>query len=117
MLPLKRKPVSKDEIERKRSQKPPRVLKPKEGVLASFCSTLTGAGKKLATSALNIPSANLNQHQSVEPNVEDKEKIDSSENSETKKNSEAEETTRSCSDGLNDDNRPKSSPEMAVNGS
>lgn len=113
MLPLKRKLISKEEMEKKRLHRPPRVLKPKEGVLASFCSTLTGAGKKLATSAHNI-----NQQQSIEPKLEEK---DSSENSETKKSStETEETSRSCGDGLNDstgDNRPKSSPEMAVNGS
>ncbi|KAL8481361.1 hypothetical protein ACS0TY_027757 [Phlomoides rotata] len=121
VLPLKRKLVSKDEIDKKRLQRPPRVLKPKEGVLASFCSTLTSAGKKLATSALNIPPpSNINQQQqqqSIEPKVEEK---DLSENSETKKTTDTEETSRSCSDGLNDstaDNRPKSSSEMAVNGS
>lgn len=131
-FPLKRKLVSKEEPDPKRIQRSPKCLKPKESVLAAFCSSLSEAvlpGKKLTTAALNIPPSSVNQH-SVESNIEEKGSIGSSENSETEKHIDKEEVPpRSFTDGLNDsaDNRnrgdecpllpPKSSPEMAVNGS
>ncbi|KAK4405486.1 Serine/threonine-protein phosphatase 4 regulatory subunit [Sesamum angolense] len=133
-FPLKRKLVSKEEPEPKRLHRSPKGLKPREGVFAALCSTLSEAvlpGKRVGTASLNIPPSNVNQN-AVEPNLKEKGSVDSSEhsqNAETENNSDKEEVSpRSFTDGLNDsaDNRklgddcllpPKSSPEMAVNGS
>ncbi|KAL0414813.1 UNVERIFIED_CONTAM: Serine/threonine-protein phosphatase 4 regulatory subunit [Sesamum radiatum] len=134
-FPLKRKLVSKEEPEPKRLHRSPKGLKPREGVFAALCSTLSEAvlpGKRVGTASLNIPPSNVNQN-TVEPNLKEKGSVDSSEhsqNAETENNSDKEEVSpRSFTDGLNDsaDNRklgddcsllpPKSSPEMAVNGS
>ncbi|KAK4425939.1 Serine/threonine-protein phosphatase 4 regulatory subunit [Sesamum alatum] len=134
-FPLKRKLVSKEEPEPKRLHRSPKGLKPREGVFAALCSTLSEAvlpGKRVGTASLNIPPSNVNQD-TVEPNLKEKGSVDSSErsqNADTENNSDKEEVSpRSFTDGLNDsaDNRklgddcsllpPKSSPEMAVNGS
>ncbi|KAL0388868.1 UNVERIFIED_CONTAM: Serine/threonine-protein phosphatase 4 regulatory subunitB [Sesamum radiatum] len=133
-FPLKRKLVSKEEPEPKRLHRSSKGLKPREGVFAALCSTLSEAvlpGKRVGTASLNIPPSNVNQN-AVEPNLKEKGSVDSSEhsqNAETENNSDKEEVSpRSFTDGLNDsaDNRklgddcllpPKSSPEMAVNGS
>ncbi|KAL2229693.1 UNVERIFIED_CONTAM: Serine/threonine-protein phosphatase 4 regulatory subunit 3 [Sesamum indicum] len=134
-FPLKRKLVSKEEPEPKRLHRSPKGLKPREGVFAALCSTLSEAvlpGKRVGTASLNMPPSNVNQN-TVEPNLKEKGSVDSSErtqNAETENNSDKEEVSpRSFTDGLNDsaDNRklgddcsllpPKSSPEMAVNGS
>ncbi|KAL0457478.1 UNVERIFIED_CONTAM: Serine/threonine-protein phosphatase 4 regulatory subunit [Sesamum latifolium] len=134
-FPLKRKLVSKEEPEPKRLHRSPKGLKPREGVFAALCSTLSEAvlpGKRVGTASLNIPPSNVNQN-TVEPNLKEKGSVDSperSQNAETENNSDKEEVSPiSFTDGLNDsaDNRklgddcsllpPKSSPEMAVNGS
>ncbi|KAG8372900.1 hypothetical protein BUALT_Bualt12G0115200 [Buddleja alternifolia] len=127
-FPLKRKLVSKDEPEPKRLRMSPKGLKPREGVLAALCSTLSQA--VLPTKKAVKPNADNNSN---EPNLEEKGSISSSddspnaeiENHTSKEEEEEEEASRSFTDGLNDSagNRqrgdecpllpPKSSSEMA----
>ncbi|KAI3469305.1 hypothetical protein Pfo_025968 [Paulownia fortunei] len=129
---LKRKLVSKEEPEPKRLQRSNKGLKPREGVFAALCSTLSEAvlpSKKVATAALNIPLLNVNQNP-IEQNPKEKGSVGSSENAEMENHTDKEEVSpRSFTDGLDDsaDNRirgdecpllpPNSSAEMAVNGS
>ncbi|PIN12862.1 hypothetical protein CDL12_14515 [Handroanthus impetiginosus] len=124
-FPLKRKLVSKEEPEAKR-QRSAKVSKPREGVFASLCSTLSGAvlpSKKVATASQNSPPSNVNQN-SVEPHP----KEDSSVNSSSRSQSAEVENQSEKTDGSNDstDNTKrddksippwKASPDMAVNGS
>ncbi|XP_073053649.1 uncharacterized protein [Primulina eburnea] len=134
-FPLKRKSVSKEEPEAKRLQRSPKSLKPREGVFAALCSTLSQAvlpSKKTATIAFNISQLDANKN-STEPNHEERGYIKSSgncQNVEVENHTDMEEaSSRSFSDSLHDspDNRQrgddlpllqsKSSPEMAVSGS
>ncbi|XP_073047009.1 uncharacterized protein [Primulina eburnea] len=134
-FPLKRKLVSKEESEAKRLQRSPKSLKPREGVFAALCSTLSQAAlpsKKKATIAFNTSQLDANKN-STEPNHEERGYIKSSgncQNVEVEDHTDTEEApSRSFSDSLHDssDNRQrgddlsllqsKSSPEMAVNGS
>ncbi|GFP99615.1 serine/threonine-protein phosphatase 4 regulatory subunit 3 [Phtheirospermum japonicum] len=115
---LKRKSVSKEESEPKRMQLSPKALKPRGGgVFAALCSTLSEAV---------LPNKKTANQKPVEPNDEEKGTV----NAETVDPTDKKEFSRSCTDGSNDssaDNRkhgdecnllpPKSSPEMAVNGS
>ncbi|KAL3829337.1 hypothetical protein ACJIZ3_018139 [Penstemon smallii] len=126
---------SKEEPELKMSQRPKKILKTRDGVFAALCSTLSQAvipGKKAATAAFNNPQSDAEKN-SVEPVVEEKGSISSSDESkkemENHRNNE-EASPKSLTDGLNDtatDNgqqrddcrllSTKSSTEMAVNGS
>ncbi|KAI3459229.1 hypothetical protein Pfo_015892 [Paulownia fortunei] len=127
---LKRKLALKEEPEPKRLKRSPKGLKPREGVFAALCCTLSQAvlpSKKVVTAAFNNSQSDANEN--IEPNLEDGGSISSSgesQNTEMGNHTTKEEASPiSC---LNDsgDNRqhgdecpllpPKSSPEMAVNG-
>ncbi|KAL2530625.1 hypothetical protein Fot_23226 [Forsythia ovata] len=134
-LRLKRKLVSKEEPEPKRLLQSPKCTKPREGVFAALCSTLSQAvlpSKKTSGGGIDSPQLDANKN-TIEPNCDVKGSIRSSDdnrNADTENHAKDEEASPiSFSDSLHDypDNRqrgddcslppPKSSPEMAVNGS
>ncbi|KAL8026068.1 hypothetical protein ABFX02_14G005100 [Erythranthe guttata] len=122
-FPLKRKLISKEEPEPKRlkQQLPKGGLKPREGVFAAFCSTLSQGvipSKKAVTIAFNINQSDPNKK--VTPNIEN------TENEKCTDKEEASPPTMSCSNESGGDSRqegdgcpllpPNSSPEMVLNG-
>ncbi|CAA3007410.1 serine threonine- phosphatase 4 regulatory subunit 3 isoform X1 [Olea europaea subsp. europaea] len=133
---LKRKLVTEEEPEPKRLMQSPKGTKPREGVLAALCSTLTQAvipSKKSKTGAgIDGPQLDANSN-NIERNCNVKGSIrlaDDNRNTDVETHAKDEAASpRSFSDSLHDypDNRqrvddcallsPKSSPEMAVNGS
>lgn len=132
---MKRNLVLKEEPEPKRLQRSPKGSKPREGVLAALCSTLSEAvlpSKKVSSAEPETPLSNVNQIP-VEPSHQDGDYVassDSSQNAGIENHTGKEEVpSRSASDESDDsvDNtkgedespllQPKSPPEMTVSGS
>ncbi|CAA2939525.1 serine threonine- phosphatase 4 regulatory subunit 3 isoform X1 [Olea europaea subsp. europaea] len=132
---LKRKSVSKEEPEPKRLLQSPKGPKPREGVFAALCSTLSQAvlpSKKTTGAGTDSPQLDARKT-TIEPAYNVKGSMRSSDdngNADMESHSKDEEASpRSFSDSLHDypENGqrgddcsllpPKSSPEMAVNGS
>lgn len=134
---LKRKLLSKEEPELAKRQRLVKHLKAKDGVFAALRSTLSQAvlPNKKAASAVHIISRSSDQNKSAdEGNQEEKGPVSCSDSSSSDEENHAPDkeaaASRSCSDSLQENRQmsggddcpliplpPKSSPEMAVNGS
>lgn len=137
---LKRKLASKEEPELVKRQRISRNSKSKDSVFASLCSTLTHAvlpNKKTASTVHIVPRSPISSKSSDEVNNDEKGSLSCSSKSISSDGEKVENhagkespSPKSCSDSLHvtPENRqrsgdecplipPKSSPEMAVNGS
>lgn len=120
---LKRKLVSEEEPKPKRLKRSPKGAKPREGVFASLCSTLSRTvlpDKKTAGTVLDTPHSDTNKNSS-EPNCEEKWSISTPDESRRavveNHTNKVEDSSTSFSNSLPDSPDNRQHPEMAVNGS